>query len=60
MIHYSVIIFDTELRIKIQSFCAEIQFLQPEQDFSDYESSKQLLKSQVVDLIFLEARIEQK
>jgi two-component SAPR family response regulator len=33
--------------------------LQPEQDFSDYESSKQLLKSQVVDLIFLEARIEQ-
>ena len=59
MIHYTAIIYDAELQSKVLSFCAEIQFLQPEQDFSDYESSKQLLKSQVVDLIFLEARIEQ-
>jgi DNA-binding LytR/AlgR family response regulator len=59
MIHYTVIIYDAELLTKVQSFSVEIQFLQPEQDFLDYESSKQLLKSQVVDLIFLEARIEQ-
>jgi len=58
MIHCSAIVSDSELLRKILEFSKEVYFIQMEECFSQYESSKKLLNSNTIDLIFLETRID--